>query len=207
MNSLSSLRNIIFDFGGVILNIDYQRTEDAFKQLGIRDFAGIYSQAEQKQLFDDLETGKIGPAQFRDSIRSLAGPVSDPLIDQAWNAMLLDLPEERIELLESLGKKYRIFLLSNTNAIHYDSFAAYMRNKFKRDIFKDVFEKAYLSFEIGMRKPDKEIFEYVVKQNGLNKEETLFIDDSIQHIHGARAAGLHAHWLEKGTTILDLFGN
>jgi putative hydrolase of the HAD superfamily len=200
----ASVKNIIFDFGGVILNIDYKLTETAFARLGLTDFAGIYSQASQKDLFDRLETGRIMPAEFREKIRKYIGAASDEQIDSAWNAMLLDLPEERIILLDKLKKKYRIFLLSNTNEIHFAAFSAYMKCKFKRDIFFEVFEKAYVSHEMKMRKPDAEIFEFVVRENNLLKEETLFIDDSIQHIEGAKKAGLNAIFLEPGKTILDL---
>lgn len=205
MQITASIRNIIFDFGGVILNIDYKRTEKAFEKLGLRDFASIYSQATQQELFDVFEKGLIPPAQFRQEIRRFIGQATDEQIDKAWNSMLLDLPAERIALLDKLKKTHRIFLLSNTNEIHFTAFSAYMKNTFKRDVFEEVFEKAYVSHSVKMRKPDTEIFEFVVRENNLKKEETLFIDDSIQHVEGARRAGLHAIFLEKGKTILDIF--
>lgn len=201
----ASVKNIIFDFGGVILNLDYQLTEAAFAGLGLSDFGKLYSQAMQKELFDAFEKGLLSPAEFRAEIRKLIKSASDEQIDSAWNSMLLDLPEERIVLLDKLKKRYRIFLLSNTNEIHFNAFSAYIQEKFKRDIFYEVFEKAYVSHKINMRKPDAEIFEFVVRENNLRKEETLFIDDSIQHVEAARNAGLHAIFLEKGKTILDLF--
>ena len=201
-----SIKNIIFDFGGVILNIDYKLTEQAFTKLGIEDFDSIYSQAVQKELFDVFEKGLMSPEDFRKGLRKyIEREVSDSEIDNAWNAMLLDLPEERIILLDKLRKNYRLFLLSNTNEIHYNSFLAYMKNKFRRDIFSEVFEKAYVSHQIHLRKPDAVIFEFVLRENSLRKEETLFIDDSIQHIEGAKRVGLKTLFLEKGKTILDLF--
>jgi HAD superfamily hydrolase (TIGR01509 family) len=205
MQIQASIKNILFDFGGVILNIDYKLTEAAFIKLGLIDFANMYSQATQKELFDTFEKGLISPAEFRTEIRKYIGTAYDEQIDSAWNAMLLDLPEERIHLLDKIKKTYRIFLLSNTNEIHLTAFSSYMKNKFKRDIFSDVFEKAYVSHKVNMRKPDKEIFEFVIQQNNLKKEETLFIDDSIQHIEGAKKAGLNAIFLEKNKTILDIF--
>lgn len=205
MQIQSSIKNIIFDFGGVILNIDYTLTERAFAGLGLTDFHKIYSQATQKDLFDRLETGKISPAAFRAEIRKYIGEATDAQIDKAWNAMLLDLPAERVALLDRLRATHRIFLLSNTNEIHYKAFTAYMKETFKRDIFSEVFEKAYVSHKIKMRKPDAEVFEFVLRENGLNKDETLFIDDSIQHIEGAKKVGLNALFLEKGKTILDVF--
>jgi len=202
----ASIKNIIFDFGGVILNIDYTLTEVAFKKLGMKDFGKAYSQATQNDLFDALEKGLITPENFRKEIRKLINPaVTDLQIDQAWNSMLLDLPEERIHLLEKLKTKYRIFLLSNTNEIHYTSFTNAIKENFKRDIFADIFEKVYVSHKVNMRKPDAEIFEHVLAENKLKKEETLFIDDSIQHIEGANKVGIKTIFLEKGKTILDLF--
>ena len=202
----ASIKNIIFDFGGVILNIDYSLTEVAFAKLGLKDFAGIYSQATQQKLFDEFEKGQVTPADFRSEVkRYIDQDVSDVQIDEAWNAMLLDLPEERVNLLDKLKNTHRIFLLSNTNEIHFTAFSSYMKEKFKRDVFEEVFEKYYVSHRVKMRKPDAEIFEFVVRENNLKKEETIFIDDSIQHIEGARKAGLNAIFLEKGKTILDLF--
>ncbi|MFI5164572.1 MAG: HAD family hydrolase [Bacteroidia bacterium] len=206
MQISASVKNIIFDFGGVILNIDYKRTELAFAKLGLTDFAEIYSQATQKELFDVFEKGSITPADFRREVRKFIDrEVSDSQINEAWNSMLLDLPEERIHLLDQLKKKYHLFLMSNTNEIHFNAFTDYMRKKFNRDIFSDVFDKAYVSHRVNMRKPDAEIFELVLNENKLKKEETLFIDDSIQHIEGAKKAGLNTIFLEKGKTILDLF--
>ena len=202
----SSIKNIIFDFGGVILNIDYKFTENAFSKLGLKDFDKIYSQATQKELFDVFEKGLISPAEFRTQIRKfIDADVSDVQIDTAWNSMLLDLPSERVVLLEKLKMKYKLFLLSNTNEIHFNNFSGYMKNKFKRDLFAEVFDKVYVSHKVHMRKPDAEIFELVLNENNLKREETIFIDDSFQHIEGARKVGLNAIFLEKGKTILDLF--
>lgn len=202
----ATIKNIIFDFGGVVLNIDYKLTENAFAKLGLKDFDKIYFQAKQKELFDVFEKGLISPADFRREIKKfIDGNVFDFQIDAAWNSMLLDLPEERVRLLDKLKKKYRLFLLSNTNEIHFTAFTAYMRKKFNREIFSDVFEKTYFSNKVNMRKPDAEIFELVLRENKLNKEETLFIDDVIQNIEGANKVGLKTIHVEKEKTILDLF--
>ena len=206
MQIQAHIKNIIFDYGAVILNIDYQLAEKAFAKLGLTDFDRLYSHATQKELFDEFEKGLITPADFRNGVRKfIKRDVSDLQIDAAWNAMLLDLPEERIQLLDELKTKYRLFLLSNTNEIHYNSFTSYMRDKFKREIFSDVFEKAYVSFKVKMRKPDPEIFLHVLHEQNLRKEETLFIDDSLQHIETANKLGINTIFLEKGKTILDLF--
>lgn len=204
--SVNNFKNIIFDLGGVILNIDYNLTIEAFKKLGIEDFKNVYSKAQQGSLFDDFETGKSSPAEFIEGLLSFTNKsISPDKIIAAWNAMLLDLPEERIDLLATLRKKHRIFLLSNTNIIHYQAYSAYLQSAFGMSDFHSIFEKQYLSFEIGMRKPDREIFELVIRENNLAPAETLFIDDSIQHVEGAKLAGINAIHLTGQSTIIDIF--
>ncbi len=202
--------NIIFDFGGVILNLDYQRTTTAFQKLGVKDFAESYSQLEQDELFDRFERGEISPAIFRDGLRSaFLHSVSDEQLDRAWNAMLLDLPSVRLELLRKLGTEKRISLLSNTNEIHVESFEAALKRDHGLDDLSGLFEKVYYSCRTGMRKPETRIFEMVLREQGYSASETLFIDDSPQHIEGARKAGLHVYHLraDQGETIHDLFGD
>jgi len=199
------IKNIIFDFGGVIINIDHDLTAKAFMELGVTDFEEKYSQLSQTDLFNDFETGRITPEEFRKRIREhIPGKVTDSWIDKAWAAMILDIPSERIALLKEVRKKYRIFLLSNTNAIHYDIFLADLQKRYRYNNFADLFEKAYFSFQTGMRKPDLEIFEMVIKDNDLDPSETLYIDDSPQHIEGAKKAGLVTHYLEEGTDVIDV---
>lgn len=191
------IKNIIFDLGGVLLNIDYNRTINAFKELGMTDFDNFFNQAAQSRLFDRLDKGTISPGDFRKELRVITGlNPTDHQIDQAWNAMLLDMPSKRVKLLQNVGKNYRTFLLSNTNAIHYPVYMEYMSETFGVEDLAHLFEKQYLSYQVGMRKPDKEIYETVVRENELNPQQTLFIDDSSQHVIGARLAGLKAIWLD-----------
>ena len=192
-----NIKNIIFDLGGVLLNIDYQATIKAFKKLGMEDFDEVFTQAAQHQLFDRLDKGEISPPAFREELRRLSGlKISDDEIDSAWNAMLLDLPAKRLNLLEGVGRNYRTFLLSNTNSIHYPAYMDYLSRHYGIGDLSALFDKQYLSFEIGKRKPDTGIFEYVLSDQGLQAGETLFIDDSFQHVEGARRAGLNAVWLD-----------
>ena len=203
---LKKYQNIIFDLGGVILNIDYNLTVDAFKKLGLSDFSKLYSQENQSNLFDSYEIGKISSEKFIEELQHAVGKnISKQSIMEAWNSMLLDLPKERIELLTSLKTKYKTYLLSNTNEIHKIAYCNYLKNTYQFNDFQAFFQKQYLSFEIGMRKPNKEIFEFVINENKLKKEETLFIDDSIQHVLGARETGIDAFHLTGGLTIIDLF--
>ncbi len=204
---LNRYKNIIFDLGGVILNIDYDLSVQAFRKLGLDNFQEHFSQAQQKHLFDEYEKGLITSNEFRSELlKHFDGSVSIADIDNAWNALLLDLPKERLDVLLSAKNNHRTFLLSNTNEIHIDEFNRYLKREFDLNNLKSFFEKAYLSYEIGMRKPDLEIFQFVLDQNGLLPEETLFIDDSKQHIDAAQTLGINTYWLTNGKTIVDLFG-
>jgi putative hydrolase of the HAD superfamily len=204
---LTGIKNIIFDLGGVILNIDYQKTAQAFRDLGLEEFDELYSQAQQSNLFDRLDKGTITPDEFRQHIRTLSKDrLSYKEIDSAWNAMLLDLPSIRLHLLSNLKQKgFKIFLLSNTNIIHEESYMDYIEGIYGKDKFYNLFNKVYLSHHLGMRKPDPATFEFVLNENGLKANETLFIDDSIQHIEGAKTAGLRTYFLRAPETIEQLF--
>jgi putative hydrolase of the HAD superfamily len=207
MIDLSGIKNIIFDLGGVILNIDYNKTSQAFKDLGFLNFDEFYSQKEQTTIFNQLETGKITEIEFVTEIQKHCPTLNYYAIITAWNAMLLDLPKERIELIDPLSKKYNVFLLSNTNAIHYQSFINSIENEFGKDILTPCFQKVFYSHEIGQRKPNKSCFEYVLKEAKVNAKETLFLDDSIQHIHGAQSCNINTHFVDvkNGDDILTLF--
>jgi glucose-1-phosphatase len=191
------IKNIIFDLGGVLLGIDYKASIKAFKELGIDKFDEFFTQSAQVHLFDHMDTGEITPEDFRNEIRKISGVgMSDDDIDNAWNAMLLDFPSNKIPLLESVKSHYRTFLLSNTNAIHYPAYSKSLKETTGIESLASLFEKQYLSHEIGLRKPHVEAFEFVIKHNQLKPEETLFFDDTMIHIQGARKAGIHAYWLD-----------
>jgi glucose-1-phosphatase len=196
---------IIFDFGGVLINIDYQATIDAFKNLGIGDFDQLYSQASQSDLFDAIETGKISAQRFINGLLDFLPKGTTPnQVIQAWNAMILDVPSSTVELLESLQGKYRLFMLSNTNSIHLD-YALLQWKKTSSKLPADLFEKVYLSYEMGMRKPNPEIFEFVCTEQKLDFERTLFIDDSIQHIEGAASIGLKTTLIAPDYSLGSIF--
>lgn len=200
--------NIIFDFGGVILNLDYQKTITAFMELGLDDFEKSYSQLNQTDLFDRFERGEISPASFRSDLRTaFQEEVSDEKLDKAWNAMLLDLPYKRLEILKQLHAEKRISMLSNTNEIHVEAFESDMKDSHGLNDLTTFFDHVYYSCRTGMRKPEARIFEMVLKEQNYKPSETLFIDDSPQHIEGAKKVGLNTYHLraDKGETILDLF--
>jgi len=200
------IKNIIFDFGGVILNIDYNLATQSFISLGIENQGSFYSQSKQASLFDELEKGIITPDEFRNQFKRLSAKnLTDAQIDSAWNSMILDLPAERIILLEKTKKNYRTFMLSNSNIIHYDVYVKNLEEKYGYKSFSGLLEKAYFSHQVKMKKPEREIFELVINENKLNPEETLFIDDSVQHIEVAKQVGLRTHYLTIRETITDLF--
>ena len=201
----SSTKNIIFDLGGVLLNIDYSLTQKAFQEIGITDFDALYSQLHQSKIFDDFEKGILSAAEFRTALRDISGQnLKDNQIDLAWNAMLLDLPKQRLDLLEKLAKRYRLFLLSNTNEIHIAAFSKYLEKTFGRPDLSTFFEKEYYSYEMKMRKPDVEIYHFVLNEQQLVPQETVFIDDLFHNANGAKKAGLKTIHLENPKTILDI---
>lgn len=205
---LTQINNIIFDLGGVIINIDYDKSIQELQKLCKDNCSIAYSQKEQSHLFDLLETGACSNAEFRNGLRDTYKiDATDDQIDEAWNAMLLDIPQERIDLLLELGKKYRIFLLSNTNAIHLERFNQIVAHSFTIPSLDSLFEKTYYSHLVGKRKPDAAIFEQILAANNLQKEDTLFIDDSIQHIHSANTIGIKTLHLQPPLTINKFFAD
>ena len=201
-----AIKNIIFDFGGVICNIDISLTEKAFYDLGLKKFDKSYSVTDRDNFFGAFETGRITPQQFRDTLKEYIDKgVTDDEIDTVWNALLLDIPKQRIELLKQLRSTYRLFLLSNTNELHYKYYLSDLQRIYGFRDFNDLFDNAYFSHQISLRKPFPEIFEFVINDTDLTASETLFIDDSPEHVEGACKAGLHAYHLKPEEDITELF--
>lgn len=204
-NDLKNINAIIFDLGGVLLDIDYNRTKNAFEQLGVSNFNNMYSQADANPLFQKLEIGTIEENEFYDHMQQFVDPAyNSKNIEQAWNAMLLNFRTESLKELKSLKKKYKLYLLSNTNYIHFKEFSKIYEQTVSKEPFESLFDKVYFSHEIGLRKPDVEPFQFVVKENNLIPEQTLFIDDSLQNVEGARKAGLKAIHFTSDMKVEDL---
>jgi glucose-1-phosphatase len=200
---LSTLDTLVLDLGGVLIDVDYDRTAKEFQALGFHQFEAQFSKAKQTTLFDDFEVGKLSPAQFREGIRELftpepgtRDPLTDKEIDKCWNAMLGSVPPARMELVEELRMRYRVYLLSNTNAIHVPAFLDIIKRENRIADFRQEFDGCFFSNEIGLRKPNADIFAHVLKSTFASPERTLFIDDSIQHVHGAERAGIPALHLD-----------
>lgn len=201
----SEIKNIIFDWGGVITDLHIDATLESLKDIA-NDNIEILLRNGPDEIFKPFELGKITPAEFRNRMRKYLDPkVGDDRIDAAWNALLGELPPNRWELLERVRAAYRTFLLSNTNEIHVGYYFNYLHKKYGKYGYTHLFDKTYFSFELGMRKPDAELFEYVIRENGLLTEETLLIDDSEENIETAMKLGFQTHLLKKPDTLSDLF--
>jgi len=201
---MKKLTHIIFDFGAVIININYDATIQAFKTLGIKDAENLYSKKIQNKLFEALEEGKISNQNFVNEIKKITDSASENQIIEAWNMMLGTIPDKRIKLLKELSKDYKIILLSNTNSIHIEKIIEDFGER-NWILFKKMFYKFYLSHELGMRKPNQEIFIKVLKDNSIEAENAFFIDDSPQHIKTARKLKIKCHHLKNSEEITDLF--
>lgn len=201
---MKEISNIIFDLGGVIMDIDVKHTLRAFEKLGLDSIEEMFGHGFASSFFSDHEAGRIGDEEFVSEIKKmLTGEVSDEEVIEAWNALLLRFPEDRIQLLQDLKKKYRIFLFSNTNAIHYQKFSEMFRQHFPGTL-EDLFEKAYYSHSLGHRKPNTEGFDIIVRENNLDPRKTLFVDDALINVEGAIKAGLKGLYLPPGIFITDI---
>ena len=199
---ITGVKHIIFDLGGVLLNIDYTLTEQAFIAAGVTNFPQLYSQLNQSDLFDRWETGKITPEEFIQAMQKASeSNVTEQQVLDAWNAMLLDFPVRRLQILQQLRLYYDLILLSNTNEIHENEFNKILMSSRGIPNIGVFFDKVYFSHRVGMRKPNREIFERILSDTGFKAADTLFIDDSPQHIVTANELGIQTIYLEKGMTI------
>lgn len=201
------ITSIIFDLGGVLFDIDYKYTQEAFQKLGSNaDFSEVYSQQKQAGIFDEFEKGNISPAQFREGLRKwLPSTVTDKQIDNAWNALLIGFPPDKVELLNELKKKYNLFLLSNTNEIHLPVVLNMIDTVHAPGQLGKLFIKEYYSCRMGLRKPEKIIYEQVITENKLDPSTTLFVDDLIQNIEGSHALGLQTLHCTSDVSLREYF--
>ena len=210
--SHAQIESIVFDLGGVIVNLDYDLTIQAFSELAGYDITYQYSQKSQADIFSKFEVGAITAAEFRQGLAELFGfEASDDAIDQAWSALILDFPPERVELIRQIGRQKRIFLLSNINELHLATsdrkFAEAMGTHM--GTLADQFERAYYSHLVCDRKPNVSIFQRVIDENQLDPTKTLFLDDTAHNLVGAQQIGLQTvhvtqtHPIER-LNLLDL---
>ena len=206
MPDLSNIKNIIFDLGNVVLNLDFDASIKAFQQLGLNEAEISPSVAFSDPVFYLLETGRITPAEFRTRVRELLNNpnASDQQIDDAWYAMILDIPEKRVKALQDLRSKYRIFLFSNTNEIHIGRLLEEFKAIYGFD-FQGLFDEVFYSHELQARKPEIHAFQKVIELTGVEPGETLFVDDLKNNILAAEKAGLQTLWLKAGMEMAELF--
>ena len=200
---MSQLPHLLFDFGGVIINIDYNLTLEAMRRYG----SGIeFTQAAQAQLFDELEIGRLSPDEFRAGLRQhYQLTATDQELDEAWNAMLLDVPAERLALLAELRRQgHQTALLSNTNHLHITEINRRLKARYGLENgIADCLDRVFYSQQVGLRKPGEEIFRHALREMNWQAEDTLFIEDSPQHIATAHRLGLRTLFLTPPLTLQD----
>ncbi len=206
MLDLKGIRNIVFDLGGVLLNLDFEATISAFNHLGLPRKVLDKSQGYADRIFYELELGNVTPEIFRNRIRELLkiNKLSDHKTDKAWCAMILDIPADRVKILQQLKNRYNLYLFSNTNQIHIGKLHQWFRETYGFE-FAALFVRDIYSHEIHERKPDRSSFEKVLKITGINPAESLFIDDLEKNIKGAEDTGFKTFWLNNDFELKDIF--
>jgi glucose-1-phosphatase len=199
---------VIFDFGNVIINIEFQRIYQTFAKFTSKSEAYIEKQITDNQLFRRYESGQFSDEEFREIIRQTLGfPLSDTEIDKAWNAILLDIPADRIDLIKKIRQKYPVYLLSNTNNIHIKASNNYLKKEHGISHLDQLFDQLFLSYEMGMWKPDVEIYHSVLKQLKLQPNDVLFFDDNLKNIESANDIGMQTILVESPTSIIEYCKN
>jgi len=203
---LNNIDNIIFDLGGVILEIDLEIIKQGFNKLGFNKNETGIELFKHNPIFNKFEKGEIEPKVFREAIRKACpNNFTDEQFDEVWNSVLINYPKENIELLKSLQPNYKTFLLSNTNEIHYDFYTEKLNKEFGIKNLDALLYKAYYSHTSGMRKPDKDFFELILNENKLIPEKTLFIDDFIENIETAKSIDIKTLHLTDFKLIKSLY--
>ncbi len=203
---LTNINNIIFDLGKVLLNLDFDASIKAFQKLGLKDDVLDRQQAYSDPIFYQLEVGKVTPKEFCHGVRRVLNnpDLSDKEIEDAWYAMILNIPSHRVKVVQKLSKNYNIYLFSNTNQIHIERLKKVFEKEYGFE-FSSLFKKAFYSHEIHERKPDLISYQKVIELSRINPEESIFIDDLEKNIIGAQEAGLKTYWLKDGMEMVDIF--
>ena len=199
------IRNIVFDLGGVLVDLDFKAAINGLQQAGFTNVKEQLLAFDRNGIFQKFELGEITTDEFRTAIRENSTvTLTDEEVDNLWNLMLLEIPREKLELILELRGKYMVYLLSNTNSIHWDYVC---KNAFNYRGFRveDYFEETFLSYEMHLAKPNKAIFEKVLNDANLVAEETLFIDDSEANCKAAQEVGIHAHHYHIGDDLKEIF--
>lgn len=204
----NNINTVIFDFGGVLYDIDFQAAVTAFEQLGVEGFSTLYSKAVQSKLFENFECGHISVSEFCNEIKNYFGQnrLTDEQITCAWNQLLVGYKESRLHFVEKLKSRYTVLLLSNTNQVHYDYFTREFRGNFQTDLrLEDYFHHAFFSHQVKLRKPDTRFYEYALSQAGVTPETAIFIDDTPHNLPPAKTLGIHTVLHDSNNEIEDVF--
>ena len=204
----AKIKNIIFDLGGVILDIDENIVYKELEKMGI-NVSELAQSKEFMDIFSKFDIGVYTAPTFRKKLKALLGQekMTDQRFDAIWNSMLLDIPRERIEAIEKVKKHYKIFLMSNSNVIHYDLYVRDLQLRFGYNEFDELFNKSYFSFAEHLEKPDPRFFELILDHEGLLPEETLFIDDTAENIKVAKKLGIRTYHISRDELVRNLFDN
>lgn len=201
MEIKSPVTTLIFDFGGVIINLDLPECIENLKNLGFENVEQFLSNFGQKDFFLQYENGQINTAEFRARIReNTSSALTDDEIDAAWCSFLCDIPASKVQLLKELRKKYRLLLLSNTNPLHIEHSASKALEPYNTSL-NELFDKLYLSCEMGLTKPSEAIFEALLSDAGLTAEECLFLDDGPKNIETAQRMGFQTYFVKQGEDL------
>jgi epoxide hydrolase-like predicted phosphatase len=207
---IKSYKNIIFDLGGVIIDIDPLKAVEAFAsyvyKAGNGDVKQLYEKIVNGTLLMDYEKGNINDEEFRNALNDrLDINLTNEKFDEAFNALLLDYTPERLQLLTELKKSHNIYLLSNTCHIHFEYYNNLLKEKYGYSDLKDLFDQAFVSFEMGLRKPDTKIYKTVLEQANLKAEESIFIDDSLQNVEAAEMVGIKGYHKPQEVDLVTIF--
>ena len=203
---MKTIKHIIFDLGEVIININPPAVKEYMISKGVGNVDELHVRLLEGDVYHQLETGKISPDDFRSAIQDIVDiPVSNNDIDAAWNAMLLDIPRERIKFMTRLKSKYKLYLLSNTNSIHWESYDRYFQDHYDYPSINTFFTYCWYSHLMGVRKPDPEIFRMVMQEGQFKAGEVAFIDDLKDNVDAAATQGIIPVHLPPGKEIMDLF--
>ena len=201
-----NIKNLLFDFGGVIASLDKEKAINRFKEIGLPTIENYLNEFRQDGIFLEYEEGKLNDKEFYAAFRQLAGKddVADSEMDSAWLAFISYIPQYKLDLLKDLRKKYNVYMLSNTNpsVMKWAKSPEFSPEGLPVNAY---FDKCYLSYEIGCAKPDKEIFEYIIEDSGMNPEETLFFDDGKANIAAASELGFQTYLANQDEDLRKIF--
>ena len=202
-----SIKNLVFDLGGVVVDINPAASFSAIQALAADSTLVDEQFSEHTDLFFDYEKGLIDDPQFRAGVRELIHQpnLAAAAIDEAWCCMLLDVPSPRLQLLTELKRRYRTFVLSNTNYIHVKAFNQIIATASEHSTINAFFEKVYYSHELKMRKPEAQIYQYILEDSNLLPHETLFLDDREENLVAAEALGIKTQRVTPEYGIIDIF--